>query len=1056
MAPTRPAAASRLPDPYRDEGATLALLMPTLAGLEWQRAVRPARPWVQAVRDTPAPFWALESLLREYPISSAEGLALMRLAEALLRVPDAATAIALTADQLGRADFGGAASDGPHKLLASLSASAIALSKKFLPEHDAPAGVMQRLGAATVVAATVRALQLLGRQFVLGQDIDAAMAEADALRRGRPDLRFSYDMLGEGARSEADAARYFESYANALRRIGAAGRAAAPQSADGISIKLSALFSRYEEAQRERVFAELSPRVEALIDLAAGANLNLTIDAEESDRLELSLDLLDAWAACVAARHPGWTGFGLAVQAYQTRALDVVHAVASIARRHGLRFMVRLVKGAYWDTEIKRAQELGLPGYPVFTHKHHTDIAYLACARALLAHPDVLYSQFATHNAGTIAAILEMAGDAAFELQRLHGMGEAVYREVSRYSAPPSASASAVMTTTPPAPPAGAGGLTRGRLPLRVYAPVGRHRDLLAYLVRRLLENGANSSFVHQLADARVDVETLLASPLHPAARPGIAAPVDLFGTGARRNSAGLDLACAAHLAPLQAALAATRIEPVDEATPAAVDAAMQRLHTGFEGWSATPLAERAAVLRRCADRLEAELPAFCGLLVTEAKKTLADAVSEVREAVDFCRYYADEATANLAPRDLPGPTGESNRWRLHGRGVFVCISPWNFPLAIFTGQVAAALVAGNAVAAKPAEQTPAVAARLVALLHAAGVPAQALALLHGPGESVGAALVAHPLTAGVCFTGSTAVARHINRALAAKDGPIVPLIAETGGLNAMLVDSSALPEQVIDAVLQSAFRSAGQRCSALRLLCVHEGVADAVLEMLRGALAELRLGDPGLLATDVGPVIDREAFDALSSHVARLRGEARLVGESPHPSPAQALRFLGNKSAGRSLQRSLPEGEGEGKAQGSRWHFIAPVAFEIASIADLKEEVFGPVLHIVRWSGDPAAVIAQVNALGYGLTLGIQTRIDSRALRLAGAARVGNVYVNRNMVGAVVGVQPFGGEGLSGTGPKAGGPLYLTRFCAEQTLTINTAAAGGNAALFAGPPSLG
>jgi RHH-type proline utilization regulon transcriptional repressor/proline dehydrogenase/delta 1-pyrroline-5-carboxylate dehydrogenase len=947
------------------------------------------------VRDKPAPFWAMESLLREYPISSAEGLALMRLAEALLRVPDTETAIALTADQLGTADFD-SASEGPHKMLASLSASAIALSKKFLPDGDADSGLFKRLGAQTVVAATVRAIQLLGRQFVLGRSIKEAMGEAAAARKGHAGLRFSYDMLGEGARTEADAQRYLASYLNAIHTIAAAKAADSPESADGISIKLSALFSRYEESQRERVFGELLPRVWQLIEPAARADINLTIDAEESDRLELSLDVFEALGQRIAATFPQWRGFGLAVQAYQTRALQVVEEVARIARANRLRFMVRLVKGAYWDGEIKRAQELGLAGYPVFTHKHHTDISYLACARSLIANADVIYPQFATHNAGTIAAILGMARakNAKFEMQRLHGMGEGVYREV----------------------------MTDAAVPVRVYAPVGEHRDLLAYLVRRLLENGANSSFVHQLADVNVDVDALLASPLVPAAQPGIAAPVTLYGWDGERgraNSRGADLACLAEREPLQRAIAATRVESVAPADPATIAATMARLHSGFARWNATPLAERAAVLRRAADALEARLPEFCGLLVHEAHKTLGDCVAEVREAVDFCRYYADQAELRLAPQTLPGPTGESNELHLHGRGVFVCISPWNFPLAIFAGQVVAALVAGNSVAAKPAEQTPAVAQAFVELLHRAGVPADALALLHGPGETVGAALVADARTAGVCFTGSTPVAKIINRTLAANDGPIVPLIAETGGINAMLVDSTALPEQVVDAVVQSAFRSAGQRCSALRLLCVHEGIADGVIEMIRGALRELDVGDPALLATDVGPVIDAEAFDNIRAQVERLKVEATLIGEAPLRSNLDRL--------------------------------LAPVCFELRSIADVKQEIFGPVLHVVRWGGDPLAVVAQINALGYGLTFGIQTRIDSRALRLADAARIGNVYVNRNMIGAVVGVQPFGGEGLSGTGPKAGGPHYLYRFCAEQAVTINTAAAGGNAALVAG-----
>ncbi len=982
---------ARLPDPYRPERAVLDAALARLAGqLDWSAAMRRATPWVHGVRDTPAPFWAMESLLREYPISSAEGLALMRLAEALLRVPDAETAIALTADQLGKAEFD-APGEGPHRMLASLSASAIAMSKRFLPGADGESGLLKRLGAQTVVAATVRAIQLLGRQFVLGRHIGEAMAEADSQRRHQLNLRFSYDMLGEGARTEADAQRYLASYLAAVERIANGPRRSGPEASDGISIKLSALFSRYEEVQRERVFAELLPRVWQLADAAARADMNLTIDAEESDRLELSLDVFEALAARIAQTHPNWRGFGMALQSYQTRALEVVDEIARIARTHGLRFMVRLVKGAYWDGEIKRAQELGLAGYPVFTHKHHTDIAYLACAQALLGHAELIYPQFATHNAGTIGAILQMSqgGSAKFEMQRLHGMGEGIYREVMGSS----------------------------EVPVRVYAPVGEHRDLLAYLVRRLLENGANSSFVHQLADPQVDVEALLASPLVPAAQPGLPMPVALYG--ARPNSTGADLACLAQREPLQRAIDAARIQPVAEASSEDIAAAMQRLHAAHPRWNEVPLAERAATLRRAADALDARLAEFCGLLVKEARKTLGDCVAEVREAVDFLRYYADQAEQRLAVQALPGPTGEHNELRLHGRGVFVCISPWNFPLAIFAGQVAAALVAGNTVAAKPAEQTPFVAQRLVALLHEAGVPADALVLLHGPGETVGAALVADARTAGVCFTGSTAVARIINRTLATKDGPIVPLIAETGGINAMLVDSTALPEQVVDAVVQSAFRSAGQRCSALRLLVVHEGIADAVIEMIRGAMQELVVGDPALLATDVGPVIDGEAHAGIRAHVERLRREARCIGETPVSSTFARL--------------------------------IAPVAFELPAIADVKQEIFGPVLHVVRWKGDIDAVVAQVNALGYGLTLGIQTRIDSRALRIAGAARIGNVYVNRNMIGAVVGVQPFGGEGLSGTGPKAGGPHYLYRFCAEQTLTINTAAAGGNAELLAG-----
>ncbi len=797
---------ARLPFPYRPEAEVIAAAMAALQGqLDWPAVIESARPWVLGARATPAPFWAMESLLREYPISTAEGLALMRLAEALLRVPDAETAIALTADQLGRADFDASAADGPHKMLSQLSASAIALSKKFLPDSSDPGagapGLLQRLGSKTVVAATVRAIQLLGRQFVYARTITEAIGEAGGQRRQQPGLRFSFDMLGEGARTEAAAADYLAAYQRAIQAI-ANGRGAAdgdtpagPQGRDEISVKLSALFSRYEDAQRERVFAELLPRVWSLVELAARADINLAIDAEETDRLEISLDLLDALAARVARQHPQWGGLGLAVQAYQTRGLATVDEVAAIARRHGVKFVVRLVKGAYWDGEIKRAQEAGLPSYPVFTHKHHTDINYLACAARLIGHHEVLYPQFATHNAGTMAAILQMARKtgARFELQRLHGMGEGIHREV----------------------------LKDRSIACRIYAPVGEHRDLLAYLVRRLLENGANSSFVHQLADEAVSPESLLASPLTPAAAPALALPPALYGRE-RANSTGADLACLAMRAPLQAAIDATRVEALAMSGSDEVQATMARLHAGFDAWSTRALAERAALLRKAADLLDARLPEYCGLLVREAHKTLGDCIAEVREAVDFCRYYADQAEARLADQTLPGPTGESNLLRLHGRGVFVCISPWNFPLAIFAGQVVAALVAGNTVAAKPAEQTPVVARRFVALLHEVGVPADAVALLHGLGETVGAALVVHPHTAGVCFTGSTQVARLINRTLAAKDGPIVPLIAETGGLNAMVVDSTALPEQVIDAVVQSAFRSAGQRCSALRLLCVH------------------------------------------------------------------------------------------------------------------------------------------------------------------------------------------------------------------------------------------
>ncbi len=1048
----------RLPTAYRPETDTVAQCLTSLQGaLDWAAAAAQAKPWVQAVRDNPPPFWAMESLLKEYPISSAEGLALMRLAEALLRVPDVETAIALTTDQLGRADFDGAdRNDASGAVLARLSSAAIGLSKHFLPaDANTQPGLIAKLGARTVVAATLRAVALLGKQFVLGQTIE----EAQDIARQSPALSFSYDMLGEGARTERDAQGYLASYTNAIKSIAArahrqgadsqkeqknvvVGDAVNPlYAADGISIKLSALHPRYEYTQHARVMAELVPRVWGLCELAAQANINLTIDAEEVDRLELSLDVFEALVEKIAAHYPQWHGFGLAMQAYQSRALDLIAHIAALARRHGIQLMCRLVKGAYWDAEIKRAQEMGLPHYPVFTHKHHTDVSYLACARALLAQGDVIYPQFATHNAGTIAAILQMASMAPtraalppaggsapallmrgalaprggpsalalgprFELQRLHGMGEGIYREVMKNP------------------------LVR----CRVYAPVGAHRDLLAYLVRRLLENGANSSFVHQLTDESVGLDALLTSPLRLDNTSALPLPRQLYGSR-RPNSVGIDLADDSMRAPLLQALQTAHVPLVPEFDAKSAASALKYSTTCYQIWSKLPVEKRATILRSAADALELQTPKFCALLVKEAFKTWGDAVAEVREAVDFLRYYANEAQRIMQPIAMPGAshgvvygvTGETNTLQLKPRGVWLCISPWNFPLAIFMGQVAAALATGNTVLAKPAEQTPGVAMEAVQLLHAAmhsaGVPKDvaqaALQLCHGPGETVGATLVALQGIAGVVFTGSTQVAKIINRALAAKDGPITPLIAETGGINAMVVDSSALPEQVCDAVVQSAFKSAGQRCSALRLLCVHEAIADHVIEMVQGAAAELVCGDSAQLATDVPRVIDAQAYQGIQKHLERLNAQQKVL----------------------SAQQNIAQ---------AAINMIVPQLFEVAHIADVKAEIFGPVLQVVRYSGDPAQVIAQINALGYGLTLGIQTRIDSRASALAHAAHIGNVYINRNIIGAVVGVQAFGGEGESGTGPKAGGPHYLYRFCVEQTITINTTAAGGNVALLA------
>ena len=1003
----------RLPDPYREELAIVRRNVEHAASmLHWPDAIEAARPWVTAVRDNPPSFWAMESLLKEYPISKPEGLALMRLAEALLRVPDSATAIALTADQLGRADFEGTG-DG---MMARLSNSVIALSKKTLPEAEHPPGLFGKLGAKTVVAATVRAVQLLAKQFVLGQTIEEALAEAKSQRKQFNYLRFSFDMLGEGARSMEDADRYFASYEYAIENLAKAHAVSptqGPEHSDGISIKLSALHPRFDAAQQDRVMTELTPRVWQLCEMAAAAQINLTIDAEEVDRLELSLDVFEALLKQVQAKCPQWRGFGLALQAYQTRSLELIEHVGALARQYNVRLMCRLVKGAYWDSEIKRAQEMGMPAYPVFTHKEHSDSSYLACAASLLKQKDAFFPQFATHNAGTIAAIFQMAkqfdapfeadGRSLFELQRLHGMGTGVYRELFRTNK------GSDSTQT-----------------LRIYAPVGSHGDLLAYLVRRLLENGANSSFVHQLSDDDVPIEQLLASPLYVTETSDLPLPKDILLP--RANSAGVDLSVETMRAPLLAAFAATEItRPTDSSATEATEA-MRTAHAAFKTWRDVPVTNRAAILRKSADQLQNELPRFCALLVKEAFKTWGDAVSEVREAIDFLRYYADEAERVCTPILLPGPTGERNTLHPRGRGVWVCISPWNFPLAIFMGQVAAALVTGNTVVAKPAEQTPVVALEAVKLLHAAGVPSDVLQTITGLGETVGAALVAHPNVAGVVFTGSTQVAKIIQRSLANQDGPIVPLIAETGGINAMLVDSTALPEHVADAVVQSAFRSAGQRCSALRLLCLHEEIADKVIHMLHGALRELTVGDTQYLATDVGPLIDREAFDGISAHVERLQsvGVALAAKEG----------VIAAKAAPTGANMDAPS------------HTVAPHIFEVNSIASVKQEIFGPVLQIVRWSGDPHAVIDQINALGFGLTLGIQTRIDSRAESLAHRAHVGNVYINRNIIGAVVGVQPFGGEGLSGTGPKAGGPFYLPRFFGEQTITVNTVAAGGNVTL--------
>jgi RHH-type proline utilization regulon transcriptional repressor/proline dehydrogenase/delta 1-pyrroline-5-carboxylate dehydrogenase len=973
-------------------------------GAEPERRIdRTATRLIEAVRANDDPLGGVEDMLREFALSTKEGLALMVLAEALLRVPDAHTADRFIEDRLGQGDFVHHETRSS-AFLVNASAWALGMSARVIQPGETPQGTIgrlaKRLGLPAVRAATRQAMRLMGSHFVLGETIEAA------LERARPDHapapRYSFDMLGEGARTAADAARYFNSYASAIEAIGRdAGHRPLPDR-PGISVKLSALHPRYEAVSHTRVMTELVPR---LIDLARRAkahDLNFTVDAEEADRLELSLDVIAA--ALADDSLGGWDGFGLAIQGYQKRASEVISYVDSLARALDRRLMVRLVKGAYWDTEIKRAQERGLDDYPLFTRKAMTDLNYVACARQLLALRPRIFPQFATHNALTVATLLELTGSSGgFEFQRLHGMGEALYAQL---------------------------GKDRPEIACRTYAPVGSHRDLLAYLVRRLLENGANSSFVALAGDANIPVATLLRRPadiigtVDRARHPNIALPRDLY-LPQRENSRGIELGERAALGELLSAVAASyakashaKPDPIAELDPQGAARMVTAAQAGFRSWDRTPAARRAAMLERTADLLGQRRAHFIALLQSEGGKTLDDALSEVREASDLCRYYAAQGRKLFGEGEaMPGPTGESNVLRLRGRGVFVAISPWNFPLAIFMGQVAAALMAGNAVIAKPAEQTPMIAAEAVRVLHEAGIPASALHLAQGDGRA-GAALAAHPDIAGVVFTGSTEVARSINRTLAAKDGPIVPLIAETGGINAMIVDATALPEQVADDVITSAFRSAGQRCSALRLLFVQDDVADRMIEMISGAARELKIGDARDVSVHVGPVIDAEAKQRLDAHIARMMKQARV-------------HFAG----------AAPDG-----------NYVAPHIFELKDAGELTEEIFGPILHVVRYPADGIeAVLWSIARSGYGLTFGIHSRIDDTIEDVIDRLQIGNIYVNRNMIGAVVGVQPFGGHGLSGTGPKAGGPHYLTRFATEQTVTINTAAAGGNAALLSG-----
>ncbi|TSJ63259.1 trifunctional transcriptional regulator/proline dehydrogenase/L-glutamate gamma-semialdehyde dehydrogenase [Starkeya sp. 3C] len=953
----------------------------------------------------------VEGLIHEYSLSSQEGVALMCLAEALLRIPDRATRDALIRDKIGHGDWHAHVGQSPSLFVNAATWGLVLTGKLTSTSSEAGlSGALTRLigrgGEPLIRKGVDVAMRMMGEQFVTGQTISEALANSRRLEA--KGFRYSFDMLGEAATTEADAQRYFADYEQAIHAIGKASAGRGIYEGPGISIKLSALHPRYSRAQYSRVVNELLPRVVALAKLARQYDIGLNIDAEEADRLEISLDLLES--LCFDEGLSGWNGIGFVVQAYQKRCPYVIDYLIDLARRSNHRLMVRLVKGAYWDSEIKRAQLDGLEGFPVYTRKIHTDISYLACARKLLSAPDAVFPQFATHNAQTLATVMEMAGAnyyaGQYEFQCLHGMGEPLYEEV-------------------------VGREKLGR-PCRIYAPVGTHETLLAYLVRRLLENGANSSFVNRIADENVPVDELIESPVEAARRieplgaphPRIAAPADLFGAQ-RRNSAGLDLSNEQRLASLAAALLAGSAAPlkampllgdgpvagiarpvlnpadhrdqvgvVEEATPEIVARAMEIAQGAAPIWQSTPPAERAACLFRTAELMEARLPTLIGIIVREAGKSFPNAIGEVREAVDFLRYYGAQVRDGFS-NDTHRPLGP-----------VVCISPWNFPLAIFTGQVAAALAAGNAVLAKPAEETPLIAFAAVEILREAGVPPGAVQLVPGAG-AVGAALVGDTRTRGVMFTGSTEVARLIQRQLAGRlnpDGSVIPLIAETGGQNAMIVDSSALAEQVVADVLSSAFDSAGQRCSALRILCLQEDVADRMLEMLHGALKELSVGNPVQLSTDIGPVITAEAKANIEAHVERLREAGRRVEQLA----------LGDEAR--------------------HGTFVPPTLIEIDDIAELKREVFGPVLHVVRYRRDDLdTLIDAVNATGYGLTFGLHTRIDETIAHVGGRIEVGNVYINRNVIGAVVGVQPFGGHGLSGTGPKAGGPLYLHRLLAVR-----------------------
>jgi RHH-type proline utilization regulon transcriptional repressor/proline dehydrogenase/delta 1-pyrroline-5-carboxylate dehydrogenase len=978
----------------------------------------------------------IDAFLHTYDLGSDEGIAMMCLAEALLRIPDAHTADELIADKLAGPDWSEKVGASGSSFVNATTFSLLLTGKVLEGAADqsdnwkAVLGrAVGRLGEPVVRTAVREAMKILGRNFVFGRTIDEALKRAEPERR--QGLSHSFDMLGEAARTYDDAERYADSYRNALDRIAKAAKGDFRQS-PGISVKLTALYPRFEYTHGSEAVAAVVPVMRELALKAAKADVHLTIDAEEADRLELQLDVFEALLADDSLFANGWGGFGIAIQAYQKRAAPLCDWVADAARAHGRKLMVRLVKGAYWDTEIKAAQVAGLPDYPVFTRKVATDVSYLACAKKLFAASDAIFPAFATHNANTIGQVKALSAGRPFEFQRLHGMGEALYDELAKLE----------------------DGIGDPRTPVRIYAPVGSHKELLAYLVRRLLENGANSSFVNRIADEHVSLDELVRDPvaeldaLQPKRNPKIVLPRDVFGPN-RRNSAGVDLSDPRVREPLLERLKALEsrswtakpglgkgegrpiVSPQDhrvtvgtvfEATAAEVDRMAHAGHAAQADWDALGGEARAELLDRAADLYEAHAEEFFSLCIREGGKTLIDAVLEVREAFDFLRFYASEARRQFTrPLPLPGPTGEQNALRLHGRGVFASISPWNFPLAIFTGLISAPLAAGNAVIAKPAGQTPLIGAFAVELMHQAGIPRDVLQLAPGAGRVVGGTLTAHALLAGVVFTGSTETARMINRTLADRDGPILPFIAETGGQNAMIVDSSALPEQVTRDVISSAFQSTGQRCSALRVLFVQEDVADGIITMIAGAMKALKVGDPCDLATDVGPVIDEDARRLLDEHIEWLDKNARRICRLEPPKEAK------------------------------HGCFVPPAFYEIKSLSQLNQENFGPILHVIRFPADALPrVVEDINATGYGLTLGLQSRIDTVRDYVEEHARVGNFYVNRNQIGAVVESQPFGGEGLSGTGPKAGGPHYVARFATERVTCIDTTAAGGNASLMA------